>query len=337
MPRPTAPLHLLLSHLLLAACAAPLFAATPTTAPLGATDKLPHIHLDLKNRQIRVECQAVNATIPLEFICVVTGGNEYEAVLRTPARPSDIHIALLALGLTPGEPMRYDQANHKWLPPHGPPLHLSVEFVRDGNTLKWPIDWLVRAIRTKEPAPPMTFIFDGSRITEDGTYGADATGYVVALCNREFTMIDVPEMISSAMESREWEPNPDTLPPTGTPMTLIIEPGPAEPGPIHAAHASPTTAPVAGQLAVLLKIAADGALVLEDQPVRIADLPARLDRLKKRGPIIVRIAAATSTDPAIIQSARSAVRDAGLQSQWVAPTTGPTTQPTGEEPGPFGG
>jgi hypothetical protein len=323
--------------MLVAANGAQLFASTPTTAP-GVTDKLPHIHLDLKNRQVRVQCEAVNATIPLEFVCVVTGGNEYEAVLRTPARPSDIHVALLALGLTPGEPMRYDEAAHKWLPPHGAPLHLSVEFVRDGKTLKWPIDWLIRAIRTKEPAPPMTFIFDGSHITEDGTYGADATGYVVALCNREFTMIDVPEMVSSAMESREWEPNPNTLPQTGTPMTLIIEPGAAEPGPIHAAHISPTTAPAVGQMAVLLKIAADGGMVLEDQPVSGADLPKRLQRIKQRGPAIVRIAAAPTADPSVIESARSAVRNVGLQDQWVAPTTGPApTSPPTQEPGPFGG
>src|SRR5271170_7097168 len=89
-----------LACLLFVACAAPLFGASPTTAPLGISDKLPHIRLDLNDHQIRVQCEAVDANIPLEFICVVTGGNEYEAVLRTPARPSDIHVALLALGLT---------------------------------------------------------------------------------------------------------------------------------------------------------------------------------------------------------------------------------------------
>ena len=52
--------------------------AAPTTQPVG---KLPHIIVDVKNKQLRVECKAVKADYPLEFLAVVTNTNEYEALV----------------------------------------------------------------------------------------------------------------------------------------------------------------------------------------------------------------------------------------------------------------
>src|SRR5271155_3665140 len=99
----------------------------PTTQPsfdvqTAQSDRLAHIHVDAKAKRINVDCEALNVTEPLEFFCVTVGGNEYESVLRTPAKPSDIHFALLMLGLTPGAPATFISAKRQWLPPHGPPL-----------------------------------------------------------------------------------------------------------------------------------------------------------------------------------------------------------------------
>jgi hypothetical protein len=41
-------------------------------------------------------------------------------MLRTEAKPSDIHTALLATGLKPGKPVSYSEALKKWFPPQGP-------------------------------------------------------------------------------------------------------------------------------------------------------------------------------------------------------------------------
>src|SRR5580693_7725296 len=86
--------------------------------------KLPFVEFDVENRQVRVECEALNVDAPLEFFCCVAGTNEHESVLRTGARPSDIQIALLAIGLKPGRPITYSESLNKWLPPEGPPLHI---------------------------------------------------------------------------------------------------------------------------------------------------------------------------------------------------------------------
>src|SRR5215208_6192924 len=65
-------------------------------AAKGKVGKLPFVTFDATKRQVRVECEALGVEAPLEFFCVRVGGSEHESVLRTPAKPSDIHTALLA-------------------------------------------------------------------------------------------------------------------------------------------------------------------------------------------------------------------------------------------------
>src|SRR5690348_755269 len=73
------------------------------TPPPGG--KMPHLEVDVKKKQVRVECEALNVEMPLEFFCCVTGTNEHESVLRSAVKPSHLHLALLMIGLKPGEPV----------------------------------------------------------------------------------------------------------------------------------------------------------------------------------------------------------------------------------------
>lgn len=200
---------------------APGAAAAPATQPAGG---IPFVEIDLPARQVRVQCQAIMIDAPLEFFCVAINGPEHESVLRTPAKPSDIHLALLAIGLEPGQPARFSGAANKWLPPDGPPVRVSVRFERDGREIALPASRLVRDIRTRAPMPERPFVFTGSRVLDDGRYAADVTGYVVSLVNFDLTPIDVPHVASNANELLELEINPDIAPPMGTAVTMILEP-----------------------------------------------------------------------------------------------------------------
>lgn len=187
--------------------------------------KMPHVSVDVKKKQIRVDCEAVNAQMPLEFFCVMSGTAEHEAVLRTPALASHIHLGLLMLGLTPGEPVRFSKAADKWQPPHGPPLQIFCEWTgKDKKVNRIPAYRMMRNVKSKKEMPPMTWIFAGSRVMEDGKYAADTTGYTVSVVNFDLTLIDIPELASNANESLEWEVNPDTCPEKGTRVTMVIEP-----------------------------------------------------------------------------------------------------------------
>lgn len=217
-------------------------------AATGATDKLPFIKVDVPAKRVMIECQAVNAEMPLEFLCVLAGTAEHETILRTQAKPSNIHLALLMVGLKPGEPIRYSPATEKWLPPQGPPVQISVEYKRNDQVVSMPAWKLFRQLKTKEAMPPRTWIFVGSKVYKTGQYAADITGYVVSIVNFDLSLIDVPWLVSSSNETLEYELNPETAPPTGAPVTLIIEPAGA------ALTAAPASQPSAYVTADQVKI-----------------------------------------------------------------------------------
>jgi hypothetical protein len=214
---------------LLSVCCRAAFTDTSATQPAADSraDHLANIHVDIAAKRISIDCQALSVKTPLEFFCVQDGGNEYESVLRTPAKPSDIHFALLMLGLTPGAPATFDPARKLWLPPHGPPLRISCRYVLNGKDRNVSACRMMRSVKTHKEMPPTVWVFDGSRVMPDGLYAADMTGYVVSICNFDLTMIDVPALVSNANETLEWEINPDTVPPKGSDVTMIIEPAPA--------------------------------------------------------------------------------------------------------------
>jgi hypothetical protein len=197
--------------------------AQPATKPADV-DKFPGIHIDVAAKKVVVDCEAIDCKNPLEFFCVVAGTSEHEAILRTKARPSQIHTALLMLGLEPGEGVKYSDAAKKWIPPHGPPLHITCEFEKDGKTITVPAYRMMRDIKTKKEMPSMTWIFVGSKVMQDGNYAADVTGYVVSVVNFELTLIDIPDLASSSNETLEWVQNEQIVPARGTAVKMIIEP-----------------------------------------------------------------------------------------------------------------
>ena len=221
----------------LALLAATLRADPATTRAAAGVVEFPSVVADVARRQVRVACDALAVTAPLEFFCVARGGPEHESVLRTAAKPSHVHAALLLLGLEPGAPTRYDPAANKILPPTGPRLRISCEWTdAAGQTRRAPAAALMRDVRTKRPMPAgaATWVFAGSS-TKDGRYLADPLGYVVAIVNFEGAMIDVPRVASSANASLEWQFDPDAGPAKGTPVTMILEPDDAAPATTRAA------------------------------------------------------------------------------------------------------
>ena len=204
--------------------------------------KMPHLEFNITQRWVRVECESLTVNAPLEFFCCLNGTNEHESVLRSGVRPSDLHTALLAIGLRPGEPMSYSEATRKWAPPHGPPLRISVEFEKDGKTISYPAYRWLRDVKTKKECKSFSWVFCGSRIMKDGHYAADDTGYIVSIVNFDFVMIDIPEFASSNNDLLEWERNPDLMPDKGTKVWMVIEPT-GVPGPT--ALGSPGAAPAA--------------------------------------------------------------------------------------------
>src|SRR5688572_11311981 len=89
----------------------PPAATAPAAAKVG---RLPFLEFDARTRQVRVECETLGVDMPLEFFAVVNNGPEHEALVRSKVKPSDLHTALLAVGLKPGAPVTWSEATKKW-------------------------------------------------------------------------------------------------------------------------------------------------------------------------------------------------------------------------------
>jgi hypothetical protein len=128
------------------------------------------------------------------------------------------------LGLKPGEPLHYIEETKSWAAPTGPAVRIWFEYEKDGKREKVPAWQWMRDVKTKKEPADFSWVFTGSRMFSDGTYGANATGSLVGVINNELSVLDVPALKSRALEARDWERNPDTMPATGTQVTMIISP-----------------------------------------------------------------------------------------------------------------
>jgi hypothetical protein len=197
--------------------------SVPATLPSTQPAKLPHLEVDLRHKRVRMECEAVNASAPLEFFVCAAGGAEHETVLRSRAKASHVHLALLMLGIEPGQPLRFAQPGDRRIAPTGPLLKMTCEFSKDGRAVSLPPHRMMRDIKTKQALAPLTFVFAGSRLMSDGRYAADVTGHLISVVNFEYSVIDLPELRSNSNDMLEWEINPDVVPPRDATVWLTIE------------------------------------------------------------------------------------------------------------------
>ena len=312
-----------------------LLLQTKSAAQDQPAGHFPFLTVDARKKEIKVDCEAIDCRNPLEFFLCSTGTNEHESVLRSKVRPSHLHAALLMIGLQPGEPVHFDEQTKKWIPPHGPPLDLVVRFERDKRTIELPAYRLMRDIKSKKEMPPLTWIFTGSRVMENGVYAADQTGYLVSVVNFDLTVIDIPKLASSANETLEWEINKDLAPPGGTPVTLIITPAAQVNAPATRASAiSPAPAKINNPL---VTIDSSGNIKLDDAPVENPRSLVEQIKARKLPDRTVRIAMANAIeDNPTAREVINALSRADIafltipQAQAVATTTHPI-QPAADD------
>jgi hypothetical protein len=144
--------------------------------------------------------------------------------VRSEVKPSDLHLGLLMIGLKPGQPLHYIEETKTWIPPTGPAVRIWFEYEENGRSEKVPASRWMRDVKTKKEPAEFGWVFTGSRMFNDTTYGADVTGSLVGVINNEMSVLDVPALKSRALEARDWERNPETMPPTGTKVTMILSP-----------------------------------------------------------------------------------------------------------------
>jgi len=190
---------------------------------------LPGITLDWQARTVTVQAEVVRREGLLELVLCGMETKEHESLMHTEARPSDIHAALLALGLAPGVAARWIQFEDepgRAIPPRGAPLTVNVSWT-DGDGALQTVEvgqWL-RQVEGAATPVPNEWIFVGSDVMPNGAYWADGTGDIICVSNFPSALIDVPfESTHLSDVGLLFAANTDAVPPVGTPVTVVIAP-----------------------------------------------------------------------------------------------------------------
>jgi acylphosphatase len=174
----------------------------------------------------------------VEYALVATGGKEYESLFKTEHRAAEIHAALRAIGLRPG------QAAGRGLPPRGMPVRLFVEVRTDRAVTQRPIeDFLVvrrtsDAEKTKTPddaVTPRVWLFAGAaeRLSPDTRQRMALAALTQSIIGLEWgdpsSLVQNPD--PGTAEGTAYVAHPQVFPEAGTPVRIVFQRPPSRAAP----------------------------------------------------------------------------------------------------------
>ncbi|MDA3787106.1 MAG: YdjY domain-containing protein [Desulfobacula sp.] len=175
------------------------------------------ITINREDRFISIKGEINMAEGLVEYLACTPKGKIHESVLTLQAEPYYLQVALLLLGLVPGDmPIEFQGAPQ---PPCGDPVTLSISWKENEKTMEYPPEHLVTNIKDKKIMEKADWVFAGSKIL-DGQYMAQAEGSLAAIYHDPFAIID-HRSITGADDTLFYA-NKKVLPPVGTPVVVKI-------------------------------------------------------------------------------------------------------------------
>ncbi len=243
-----------LSCFFLAACSAMAADSKPAAAPTteqviaGFNKESKNIRIDAKNHWVEFDAKVCLRDAPmLESLVCTPMTREHESILVSESKPSQIHLALLLLGLEPGAPrsIRWvgpEKDQPVAVPAKGPEVELFFIFktkVKTGEPgaekevekeVEMPAnEWLIDA-KTKKESVNDRWLFTGSRMIKDinggMTYMADGEGNIASLVHFGDEVL-APHSKKTKENNSEGEDlicNTPKIPEVGTPIKVRIKP-----------------------------------------------------------------------------------------------------------------
>lgn len=209
----------------------------PATAPAAGMLALPYITIDRAHHWVDIQAKVCGRDADwLELLLCTPNTREYESVLVTKAKPSQVELALLILGLQSGAPVRIQWAGQvsRELPARGPRINVSLIYRKEGKKVEVPATHWLRDQKAKRPATPQTWIFAGSGFTNVNgkrAFAADLSGNLITLVNFGDDVLVLPHSLSNYNGEFPWGPNTPAIPPVGTPVIVRLSPAVVPAGP----------------------------------------------------------------------------------------------------------
>lgn len=185
-----------------------------------------YVLADRKAKRVTILACAttVTPTEPAEFFVTPTNsGKDYESLLLTYAKPSDVHKALEFIGLKPGKPVNYE-TNHQWA--RGPRVRMTF----DVGGKQVPAEDFILLTEQKTTRPHAGLIFAGSYTYKDDTgksqYAADNAENrpLSPNFNDPAAVLDVPERALQGQVYGFQRPNPDNALKAGQLVPITLAP-----------------------------------------------------------------------------------------------------------------
>jgi len=198
--------------------------------------------IDAQNRTVTIPCRVAPRKLPtladiypLEVVACFPaplGQKAHETVVATEVKPSDLHAALVELGLNPGAPSMGVQGR-----PSGPEVRVLLELPDiAGRPRLVPIEDTMLDARTGRGILPLKWHFTGSSRTRE-TEGSSPNGYPADLGGTLITLFPVTgeTVVQSTLSMKtrallNLDTDKGLMPPEGTPVRLIIAAGAPPPG-----------------------------------------------------------------------------------------------------------
>lgn len=187
---------------------------------------------DRLKKQITIYAEATgldeNGSPPEFFLVAENSGHDYEAVAISFAKPSDIHKALVFIGMESGLPINYSKLRF-W--PKGE--RVIINFVPASDTKQRnPIraEELFVDKKTNKPLPRTGFVFTGSFFVtlknDPNAYAADVyePNAIISNYNEPTSVFDVPRQSEQHEVYDKYAMNTNYIFPSGTLLEITIEP-----------------------------------------------------------------------------------------------------------------
>lgn len=181
------------------------------------TIKVGQVVVDHQSKTVLLEGE-VNMTEGLvEYFACTPTGKLHESVLTVMAEPYHIKIALLLVGLKPGDnPIPFQGAPNT---PVGDPLIIKVTWKSNGGIVEHQARDLIFNIKTQKPEKNLKWVFSDSLFVE-GKYMAQEEGSIIAVFHDPYAMID--HTFGGGSDDTLFYANEKILPPKGTKVEIWI-------------------------------------------------------------------------------------------------------------------